>query len=295
MHWSQQVALAALEVASALPAKIEFATLPMHRLTPIRGGSSGPSGTPLSPIVVLGPFSARSNSGDLAGGDSGLALSPSMSTMSQSHIEIGGCLGIGGGSKVPKTIHLLTFMIPTFGIYLANPILSLVDTAMVGQYGDSIELASLGPGCALCDMLLYLCNFLQVATAALVSREISKNDFVAARRSIGCAFSISIGLGVLMTAGLYLFGAQLVGLFAGGGDTAKATLSRSLAYVIIRGLGSAPTIFGMVAQAACIGAKDTRSPVIAVAIVSILNIFFDWLLVGPGKMGVAGNRALPKP
>ena len=62
-----------------------------------------------------------------------------------------GCFG--GIKRVPKTIHLLTFMIPTFGIYLANPILSLVDTASVGQFGDKIELASLGPGCALCDMV----------------------------------------------------------------------------------------------------------------------------------------------
>jgi hypothetical protein len=40
---------------------------------------------------------------------------------------------------------------------------------------------------------------------------------------------------------------------AGDGEAAKKTLSRSLAYVRIRGAGSAPTLLAMVAQAACIG------------------------------------------
>jgi Na+-driven multidrug efflux pump len=44
----------------------------------------------------------------------------------------------------------------------------------------------------------------------------------------------------------------------------------------------------MVAQAACIGAKDADSPLRAIAIVSVFNIFLDWLFVGPWKLGVAG-------
>lgn len=197
-----------------------------------------------------------------------------------------GCLG--GIKKVPKTIHLLTFMIPTFGIYLANPILSLVDTATVGQFCDSVELASLGPGCALCDMVVYLANFLAVATTSLLAGALAKNDIVAARRHVSCAFSISLAMGTAMAGMLFFFGEFLVGLFAGDGEAAKKTLSRSLAYVRIRGAGSAPTLLAMVAQAACIGAKDADSPLRAIAVVSIFNVFLDWLFVGPFKKGVAG-------
>jgi hypothetical protein len=93
-----------------------------------------------------------------------------------------GCLG--GMRRVPKTIDLLTFMIPTFGIYLANPILSLVDTSSVGQFCDATELASLGPGCALCDMVIYLANFLAVATTALLARAIANRDMQKARRHV---------------------------------------------------------------------------------------------------------------
>ena len=171
---------------------------------------------------------------------------------------------------------------------LANPILSLVDTATVGQFGDSVELASLGPGCALCDMVVYLANFLAVATTSLLAGAIAKNDIVAARRHVGCAFSISLAVGFAMSGTLYVFGEILVGLFAGDGEAARTTLSRSLSYVRIRGAGSAPTLLAMVAQAACIGAKDADSPLRAIAVVSVFNIFLDWLFVGPFKRGVAG-------
>lgn len=42
---------------------------------------------------------------------------------------------------------------------LSNPIMSLVDTAVVGAQ-SSIELAALGPATSLCDNLAYICGFL---------------------------------------------------------------------------------------------------------------------------------------
>jgi Na+-driven multidrug efflux pump len=92
-----------------------------------------------------------------------------------SQVDVG-CFG--NIKRVPKTIHLVTFMIPTFGMYLANPILSLCDTAYVGLYGDAVELAALGPGCALCDMMCYFANFLAVATTSLLASAIARNDMV---------------------------------------------------------------------------------------------------------------------
>lgn len=101
-----------------------------------------------------------------------------------------------------------------------------------------------------------------------------QSEQVAARRQVAVGFSISIGTGILMSLGLYIFGEALVGVFAGsGGEAAKATLSRSLSYVRIRGAGSVPTLIMMVAQAACIGAKDAESPLIAICIVSVFNCF----------------------
>ena len=118
-----------------------------------------------------------------------------------------------GLKRVPRTMELLSFMVhvrvqayicvrahtlllrpcctpvhthiqmPTFGVYLANPILSLVDTAVVGQFCDATELASLGPGCSLCDMTVFMFNFLALATTTLLARSLSQNDLVAFRHA----------------------------------------------------------------------------------------------------------------
>lgn len=281
--------------AAALPAHTHLGTL--RRPYPLRGGATDGAKPDLSnsqefaradragaPIAALGPFAKRQDSGGLSTSGTFDVL-PSMSTTSLSQMDVG-CLG--GVRRVPKTIDLLMFMIPTFGIYLANPILSLVDTATVGQYCDASELASLGPGCALCDMVVYLANFLAVATTSLLARAVANNDIPAARRHVGVGFSIAVGIGMAMSAVLFVCGEALVGLFAGSGEAARETLSRSLDYVHIRGLGSAPTLLAMVAQAACIGAKDADSPLRAIAVVSIFNVFLDWLLVGPLKLGGKG-------
>lgn len=191
--------------------------------------------------------------------------------------------------RVPKTIQLLAFMVPTFGIFLANPILSLVDTASVGQFCSRSELAALGPGTAVCDMVVFLVNFLAVATTSLFASSIARNEGPAAsRRVVGVAFSISTMVGIVMSFALIFGGPAMLKLFIGSGSDAAETFELSLSYVRVRGLGAAPTLLCMVAQAACIGAKDSISPLRAVAVQAVFNIFLDILFVGPLKTGVTG-------
>ena len=42
------------------------------------------------------------------------------------------------------------------------------------------------------------------------------------------------------------------------------------------------------AQAACIGAKDADSPMRAIFVVTLFNVFLDWLFIGPFGWGVEG-------
>jgi Na+-driven multidrug efflux pump len=54
---------------------------------------------------------------------------------------------------VPSLATLLRFTLPTLGIWLAGPIMSLVDTSVVGLR-SSIELAAMGPATNVCDSML---------------------------------------------------------------------------------------------------------------------------------------------
>lgn len=54
---------------------------------------------------------------------------------------------------IPSLGTLLRFTLPTLGIWLASPIMSLVDTSVVGLQ-SSLELAAMGPACNVCDSLM---------------------------------------------------------------------------------------------------------------------------------------------
>lgn len=58
-----------------------------------------------------------------------------------------------GSQVVPSLATLLRFTLPTLGIWLAGPIMSLVDTSVVGLR-SSIELAAMGPATNVCDSML---------------------------------------------------------------------------------------------------------------------------------------------
>ena len=139
-----------------------------------------------------------------------------------------------------------------------------------------------------------------------------------ARRVVSVSFFITTVVGTLMTIFLVAFAKPLIRIFTGGSGAAELTIdmyghaartldktlfratpvlfvsmfdkaaSRSMMYVRIRGLASIPTLLCMVAQAACIGAKDSVSPMKAVGVVAIFNIILDYIFVGPLKQRVAG-------
>ena len=64
-------------------------------------------------------------------------------------------------------------------------------------------------------------------------------------------------------------------------------------YVSIRALALPAVIIATVAQALCIGIKDTRTPMLAVALAAAINFGGDLLLVTMLNLGIAGASCNP--
>ena len=58
---------------------------------------------------------------------------------------------------LPSAGELARFCLPTLGIWLAPPFLSLIDTSVVGMHCSVSSLAALAPSTKLCDYLSYMC------------------------------------------------------------------------------------------------------------------------------------------
>jgi Na+-driven multidrug efflux pump len=192
---------------------------------------------------------------------------------------------------VPTILDLVKFGLPTLGIWLLQPILSLIDTSVIGlgSAGASsvLELAALGPGIAWIDSTSYLCQFMGMATTNLFATAIAENDVPKQKKVLSHATIIATGLGFLLFAVQYIFAKPLVTVLAG---SAVESIPYALAYSRIRSFASIIAVPTIVGQAAFLASKDSVTPLKAVVVGAIINIVGDLLLVcvfGKGIVGAA--------
>ena len=189
-------------------------------------------------------------------------------------------------------------------VTVSPTLLSLIDTAVVGQV-SSVQLAALGPACAICDALTGLMVFISVGTTNAVSTTFGGGDKEGAKRaatvSVVCAFAIGcvVALGLSLSIGPFTTRVALPAALASaatrtGGSVGAAASTTTLwaaceKYVRIRALSFPAALVLMSAQASCLAAKDSSSPTLATLLASVVNVVGDAVLVlGPLAMGIAG-------
>ncbi|GFY94443.1 MATE efflux family protein [Actinidia rufa] len=77
-----------------------------------------------------------------------------------------------------QIVEIMKFSGPAIGLWICGPLMSLIDTVVIGQ-GSSLELAALGPATVLCDYLSYVFMFLSIATSNMVATSLAKQVGVA--------------------------------------------------------------------------------------------------------------------
>ena len=82
-------------------------------------------------------------------------------------------------SAIQQVLTLLTFSIPTLCIAVTNPLLSLIDTAVVGLNSEA-HLAAMAPATMVSDSICYLLCFIPIAVTNLVALRMSRNQREAA-------------------------------------------------------------------------------------------------------------------
>ncbi|CAM9532871.1 unnamed protein product [Phaeothamnion confervicola] len=209
--------------------------------------------------------------------------------------------GVGGGAppvprvsgdETPVSMQELTkFTVPLLLIWFSNPIMSLLDTAVVGMR-SSVELAALGPATAICDRVAYVITFLASVTTSLAATALAAGDHRAAAAAATTGLAAAVITGTTVTALLCRYGRAILTKFLGGADRADAAiLGPALQYVQLRALGYVAVTVSMVLQASCLAAKDLRTPIVVVAIQSFANLFGDLFLVFVVKWGIRGAAA----
>jgi Na+-driven multidrug efflux pump len=175
------------------------------------------------------------------------------------------------------------FAVPALALYLVNPSLSLIDTALIGQF-DSTHLASLAPSTMLLDYPAYLLTLLGISTQNLVATELGKNNVDAASEALSDGMSIALGVGFLMCGLSALLVKPLLEIICSGSSV--SLIAPAVQYVNIRSTTWPAVTITSVLQSTLLARGDVINPVKAAWASALVNLVLDWLLIG--RYGIAG-------
>ncbi|KAK8364384.1 hypothetical protein V6Z12_A03G226900 [Gossypium hirsutum] len=181
--------------------------------------------------------------------------------------------------------EIAMFTGPATGLWICGPLMSLIDTAVIGQ-GSSIELAALGPGTVLCDYMSYVFMFLSVATSNMVATSLAREDKNEVQHQISVLLFVGLTGGLFMLFFTKLFGSWALAAFTGPNNAHIVPAANT--YVQIRGLAWPAVLVGWVAQSASLGMKDSWGPLKALAVASAVNGIGDIVLCSFLGYGIAG-------
>ena len=165
----------------------------------------------------------------------------------------------------------------------ADPLLSLVDTALVGRLG-SVPLAALGIDTAVFTTVFFGFNFLTYGTTAAVARRRGSGDITGARSYAVQALWLAVALGIVSSIVLLAAGSFIVEAMG----ATPAVAEPALVYLRIRALGAVALLVGQVGHGAFRGLHDTRTPLLITVVANIVNGVVSWVLIYPAGLGVAG-------
>ncbi len=130
---------------------------------------------------------------------------------------------------------VLSIALPMMLAYLTTPLLGLVDTAVIGQFGDAAMLGGLAAGAIIFDLVFATFNFLRSGTTGLVAQAFGRGDTPDEQVHFWRAFVLAILAGLTLLAAAPLVASA--GAWFIGGEQAVTQAMGS--YVTIR-LVSAP-------------------------------------------------------
>jgi putative MATE family efflux protein len=180
-----------------------------------------------------------------------------------------------------RAIAALSF--PAMAALAADPLLSLVDTALVGRLG-AVQLGALGVNVAVFTTVFWVFNFLTYGTTAEVARlrGAGRPDEAATYALQGLWLAVGLGAAVLLALQV---AAPLILDAMGATGELRAPAG---GYLRVRALAAVPVLLVMVGHGAFRGLKDTRTPLWIALGANGVNAVASYLLIYPAGLGVVG-------
>ncbi len=173
--------------------------------------------------------------------------------------------------------HINKLAIPALISGISEPILSITDTAIVGNIdvNPTESLAAVGIVGAFISMLIWVLGQTRSAISSIVSQYVGANQLDKIKNLPAQAIFIITSLSILIIITTYPFASHIFKLY----NASNIILDYSVDYYKIRVFGFPFTLFTIGVFGAFRGLQNTYYPMIIAIIGALLNIVLDYILV----------------
>ncbi|EKX36277.1 hypothetical protein GUITHDRAFT_90014 [Guillardia theta CCMP2712] len=196
--------------------------------------------------------------------------------------------GSDEGEELHSTQDMLRFAIPALGIFIAGPLLSVIDTVFISKTAvDEVRsLAALQPAAFICDMSVFLLGFLARATTGRVSRAIVRDSSgEETRAEMRRALSLALIVGLTLSCILFTFAPMLLSKMLG---VDPRLIEPATEYVRYRAPGVPAAVLSYVVIAGLLCTKDSVTPLRSVLWSGAANVVGDAIFCHYMRGGLAG-------
>ena len=179
--------------------------------------------------------------------------------------------------------------LPAFATLFTEPAYLLADTAIVGTLGTE-PLAALAVANTVLVFAFAIFVFLTFNTAAGVATHVGAGSSERAAKVAVAGIWLAIIIGVIATVATLSLGPFLVDLVTPN-STADGVRSGALTYLRISALGFPFLLVTMAASGGLRGHRDTRTPLLAAAVSTVLNLTVESVAVFWFDMGIGASAA----
>ncbi|MDG4905862.1 MATE family efflux transporter [Mesorhizobium sp. WSM4898] len=197
-----------------------------------------------------------------------------------------GATHLNAGTFIVTNRSVLAIAVPMTLAYLTTPLLGIVDTAVIGQFGDAALLGGLAAGALVFDVVFTTFNFLRSGTTGLVAQAFGRGDPLEEQAVLWRAVLIAVVAGVVLAA--------LAPLFAVGGQWfmgAEPRVSAAMSvYIRIRLIAAPFSFINYAILGYVLGRGEGGIGLMLQAVLNGINILLCFLLgleLGWGVAGVA--------
>ena len=163
--------------------------------------------------------------------------------------------------------------------FLTTPILGIVDTTVIGQFGDAALIGGLAIGAVIFDFVFSMLNFLRSGTTGFVAQALGRGDETEQQAVFWRAVILAAGLGVALLVLAWPIRELGVLLLNPGPGVAEATRT----YVTIRMLGAPFSLVNYALLGLLLGQGRATAGLLLQTLINGINIALSvWLGLGLG-------------